>query len=188
MWRRRRICFIFWNTEAAVVVHTQTYNRQLISTQTRQDDKTEGGMGWSSLDTWYMNFSSFVTSSSLLTSLLLPALCVCIPYLKPLYLSLIHWVLSSLLPLNSPPRPPPLCTSAFFLPFCLQHHIHSIPSYFHPSLCLFLSLTALTLKTSPCPLQADLPRSMAGYLTGLLWEDSAIECKSPGWEEEGKKG
>lgn len=55
-------------TAMVVLTETQTYNRQLIFTQTRQDDKSGGGRGggmkvegrnWSFLDEWYMNSHHF---------------------------------------------------------------------------------------------------------------------------------
>lgn len=68
---------------------------------------------------------------------------------------------------------------------------------FHPPLLsfhlAFLSIAVFPRCAQPQPpdstLQTDLPRSVVGVLTGLLWVDSTIECESLGREEEeGKKG
>lgn len=62
------------------------------------------------------------------------------------------------------------------------------------SIWLFLSIAVfLSRCAQPQPpdstLQTDLPRSVVGVLTDLLWVDSTIECESLGREEEeGKKG
>lgn len=129
-------------------------------------------------------FSSFITSSSVYSFTLSHSV-------SPL----IHQVFALPPSLEFSTSSSPLCTSSAFSYF-LHTPLFSalrLSITFTPSLlisihrCLF-SLTPCSPSNSPCPLQADLPRSMAGYLTGLLREDSAIECKSPGWEEEGKKG
>lgn len=76
---------------------------------------------------------------------------------------------------------------------------YSVTFYpFHPPLLSFhLAFLSIAVFLSRCAqpqppdstLQTDLPRSVVGVFTDLLWVDSTIECESLGREEEeGKKG
>lgn len=190
--------------ETALVVQTetQTHNRQLIFSRTRQDDKPRGGKGGGGkvegeevilLGRMIYESSSCVTSHSLLgfPSWLQHSLYSCTLDLS-IY-PLIHSFIPSSLEfstLSSPvvhPLPLFISLHSYHFLFFLHHHIHSFPLFF-PHMAVSFFLTVVTLNPpSPSPLRADLPRSMVGYLTGLLLEDSTIECESPGWEEEGKK-
>lgn len=82
-------------------------------------------------------------------------------------------------------------------PAFLLHTFYSVTFSIHLcclSIWLFLSIAVfLSRCAQPQPpdstLQTDLPRSVVGVLTDLLWVDSTIECESLGREEEeGKKG
>lgn len=153
----------------------------------KQDREREGereveGRNWSFLEKWYMNSHHLTPLPLSLVSLLASIAPSIRSPSTSLSSRLSPWILHPALPLF-----PFLHSSPFRLSF--SHHILSIPPVSHPSLSL-LFLTVVTLKHPPLSLpQADLPRSMAGYLTGLLQEDSAIECESRGWEEEeGRKG
>lgn len=132
-------------------------------------------------DLWRMQgiyeLSSFITSSSLLgiPSLFQLSLCSFTQTIYPLTLQTCG-LLSSSFEFTK------LSSTAVHLPtlFLFLHSypflfcpllLHSLYPPFFPSIyrCLFLSY-----RGHP-PLWANLPRSMVGYLTGLLREDSEIE-------------